>query len=113
MLQHLHTKKDKIANFKDEIDDLKYNDSKSCSDIEKQHTSYMGLHAKMFHEILTSNASIKNDTRDIKQVQGKHNLIIIGLVFVAGMLIGAEYRIWLPYATTIVTTIKNAKAITR
>ena len=64
-----------IENFSDEIKKLK--EQSNILGVEKQHIAYMGLHSKMFHESLTSMASIKNDTHEIKQGQSKHNLIVL------------------------------------
>lgn len=63
------------------------------------------------HEVLNRLATIGNDTHSIKQGQSKDKLLTYGIIFVAGILIGTQYRTWLPYADRIVETYKEAKEI--
>jgi len=111
-----------IPNFKEEIEDLKKKEEELCDsvssckqviDIERQQLSYMGLHSRQFHEILTSNASIKNDTHDIKQGQGKHSMVIMAIVFLSGLAIGTQYKVWTPFVNGMYQAFKTAKEITK
>lgn len=57
--------------------------------------------------------SVKNDTHSLKNGQEKNSLILFGVIFIAGLLIGSQYKLWLPYASDIVTAVKNAKDVSR
>ena len=121
-------KKPVIKNFAKEIKDLKKKDDEienlelpfvdfskeglrlanDITKVEKQNLDYKHLNQLMLHEVLTALANVKNDTHTIKQGQSKFSLIVLAVVFIAGLLIGSQYAIWLPYISDIVNTVQNA-----
>ena len=68
---------------------------------------------KQNQEIALVLGSVKNDTHSLKNGQEKNSLILYALIFIAGLLIGSQYKLWLPYASDIVTTIQNAREVTK
>ena len=61
------------------------------------------------HAVLDRVATIGNDTHEIKQNLSKDKFITYGIIAIACMLIGTQYKTWLPYADSIVTTVKKAR----
>ena len=116
----------KVANFGDKIrecentireselpDNIKSIFNSEIMKIERENMQHLNLVMKMLHEVLTHIASIKNDTHSIKSAQDKANLIIMGIIFVTGIMLGSQYKIWLPYASNIIDTVKNAREIAK
>ena len=68
---------------------------------------------KQNQEIALVLGSVKNDTHSLKNGQEKNSLILFGVIFITGLLMGSQYKLWLPYASDIVHTIQNAKEITK
>ena len=68
---------------------------------------------KQNQEVALVLGSVKNDTHSLKNGQEKNSLILYALIFIAGLLIGSQYKLWLPYASDIVTTIQNAREVTK
>ena len=68
---------------------------------------------KQNQEIALVLGSVKNDTHSLKNGQEKNSLVLFAVIFVAGLLIGSQYRLWLPYASDIVHTIQNVKEVAK
>lgn len=56
---------------------------------------------------------IHNDTGEIKRKLERHNYIVLVIVFTAGILIGTQYKLWLPYMADVVKTIRNTQTISK
>lgn len=50
---------------------------------------------------------------EIKNGQGKHNLIVLGVVFIAGVAVGTQFPKWSPYLGDIIKTVKQTNNLTK
>jgi len=66
---------------------------------------------KLFHTITDYSASMSKNIHDIKEAQAKNNMIIYGIIFLSGIIIGTQYKVWVPYANDIYSTVKHTKEL--
>jgi len=64
---------------------------------------------KLNQELQLVLGSVKNDTHSLKNGQDKVNLIIIGLIFLAGVIIGTQFKTWSPFMSDLYNTFKVIK----
>jgi hypothetical protein len=56
---------------------------------------------------------MSKNIHDIKESQAKNNMIIYGIIFLSGIIIGTQYKIWVPYANDIYSTVKHTKELNK
>ena len=54
---------------------------------------------------------IGNDVLEVKHKQDKFTYILFGVIFVAGIMIGTQYKLWTPYIKSFVNVVKTANDI--
>jgi len=64
---------------------------------------------KLNQELQLVLGSVKNDTHSLKNGQGKVNLVILGIVFITGITLGTQFKVWSPFVNEIYNTFKIIK----
>ena len=81
-------------------------------ELKKEIANNQYQNIKTFSNLNNNLISIGNDVKEIKHTQGKYTLILFISFFLVGVMLGTQYKIWLPYASdgyTIVKTVLTNK----
>ena len=66
-------------------------------DIEKEVLRYQHQNIKTFSNINEALISVGNDIKEVKHKQEKITFTLFGVVFLAGLILGTQYKVWLPF----------------
>lgn len=79
--------------------------------LEKEQLAYQKANLSLFRELTEGQALIKRMAGDILLHQTKHALMMYLMVFLAGIVIGTQYKSWTPYISDIIETAREAKHV--
>ena len=103
-------KKEEV-NLDEDFENMSSNNQQQFLDIKRENLEHHVKYFKLAQEVLVSNASIKNDTHTIKEHQSKHNMIVMGIVLICGIILGMNVSTWTPIINDAYNTFKFAKSI--
>lgn len=66
---------------------------------------------KLSNMINDNMIDIKNNVLEVKHKQDKFTYILFGIVFVAGIMIGTQYKVWMPYINGLVSVVKTVNNV--
>ena len=64
---------------------------------------------KLNQELQLVLGSVKNDTHSLKNGQDKINMFTMGLIFLAGLMIGTQVELWSPFVSGIYSLFQSIK----
>ena len=86
----------------------------TLDELEKEFISDKHRQVKQDRALNDSLITIGNNVLDVKHKQDKFTNVLFGILFFAGVLVGMQSKIWIPYAKNMVDifkTVNNVKGV--
>ena len=80
-------------------------------ELEKYVTDDTHKYLKLSNMINDNMIDIKNNVLEVKHKQDKFTYILFGIIFVAGIMIGSQYKTWMPYVNNLVSVVKTVNNV--
>ena len=81
--------------------------------LEREQLKFQKDNLNLFQGIIEGQATIKELVMEILHKFSKTLFIVILISFLGGIVIGTQYKSWLPYLDSLVSIGKNANQITK
>lgn len=79
--------------------------------LKQEQLDFQRKNLDLFEHLTKGQASIKDMLTEILHHHGKQAIIVLVIVFLSGIVIGTQYRSWLPYMDEVISTVKSTNAV--
>ena len=79
--------------------------------LQKEQLKHQKENLSLFSELAKGQNTLIALGHEIVGKQAKHTLFLSLAFFVAGVLVGMQYKVWIPYAYDVYSIVKGAKEI--
>ena len=86
-------------------------DKMTHNELEKYVIDDTHKYLKISNMINDNMIDIRNNVLEVKHKQDKFTYILFGIVFVAGIFIGMNSKLWIPYLDNLITVVKTANNV--